>query len=290
MALEFIENYWDDPELKSAFNKYLDRIFNFNLNKWNEMGYWDYNYRPFSFMDRGRIVSNVCLYSMDMVVNGKRCRVAQISAVGTDIEYRQRGLSSQLTQKAMEWARDDHDFIFLFADSEAQSFYQKRGFKPLEEYKMVMPADGTYGNENIRKLDIENPGDRILIHKLARGREPVSNLLGVLNARLFMFHCIYFFPDNIFYIEELDTLVLYRRKGDVVSVFDIVGKKIYPFSEIYTYIGDARDKTVEFMFMVDRLEIPDYQEVSLNFANGAHIDENFPLNNRRIIFPYTSMA
>ena len=82
MNLSYATNYWHNESHKREFNDFLVRIHNLGLTNWEEMGYWDNDYRPFSLFEDDRIISNVCLYSMDMMVAGERSRVAQISAAG----------------------------------------------------------------------------------------------------------------------------------------------------------------------------------------------------------------
>ena len=96
MSLTFREDYWDDLESKEEFMRFLIQIHGLDLSRWDRHGFWNRKFRPFSFFKEKTLVSSLCLYSMDMSVMGKRCRVAQISGVGTLPEYRRQGLSSEL--------------------------------------------------------------------------------------------------------------------------------------------------------------------------------------------------
>ena len=95
--------------------------------------------------------------------------------------------------------------------------------------------------------------------------------------------------DNIYYVSDLDILVLYKREDTHVTVFDIVGKHVPVFSEIYPYISSENDRTIEFSFMADKmgLENPDYIRVK---DNGTHLLGDFPLDNTKFIFPLTAQA
>jgi len=290
MSLKYREDYWDAIELRSSFIKFLRDIHNLDLSRWNELGYWDYKYRPFSYFDNERLVSNVCLYSMDMMIRGQRKQVAQISAVGTLPEFRGRGLSSDLTERAMGWAAGECDFFFLFADEKAASFYQKRGFLPAQEYKSSYPIEGAQPLKGARKLNPLQLDDRNLIYRIACRRQPVSEILGVFNVKLFMFHCLYFLKDNIFYIDELDALILYKRNNNHLIIFDVAGENIPRFSDFYRFISDNADQTVEFMFIEDRMGMPKAGRIKIAEENGAHVSGNFPLNNIDIVFPYTGRA
>lgn len=295
MELSYQENYWDVPELKTEFMSYLLGMFGLDLSSWDKLGYWDQAYRPFSYFNGQSLVSNVCIYSLDMTVQGNKCRVAQISAVGTLSEYRQKGLSSQLTRKAIDWARDNHDFFFLFADEDAYEFYEKGDFRHLDEYKARISVSGMNAKPGLVKLDVKNQDHLRQIYRFASEREPVSDILGVSSKKLFMFWCLNPLKDYIHYIAELDILILFKRVGELTTIFDIVGKSVPPFSKIYPYLcgeigeTDETDGTVEFLFMVDKLDLESFDEMKIE-DNGTHVRGDFPLEGSRFIFPFTAQA
>ena len=289
MGLSYLENYWDSPDLKAQFISFLDKIFGLDLSLWDRMGFWDHRYRPFSYFDNDGLVSNVCVYSMDMTVNGKRCPVAQISAVGTVPEYRRKGLGRELLQTALSWAMDKHVFCYLFADEEAYGLYRQNGFRPVDEFKIRTEVRGLTPRPGAEKLDMNRTDHVDLVYRLASNREPVSNLLGVLNEKLFMYWCLYALRDYIYNIPDHEVLVLYKRKNDLITVYDIVGSEIPSFSEVYPYMGNPTDRTAEFHFMTDRLNLEDAAFVKVE-GNGTHIRGDFPLENSRFIMPLTSHA
>lgn len=269
--------------------RYLLKVFGLDLHLWDNMGFWDNKYRPFSFFDNDVVVSNVCVYSMDMVVQGTSSRVAQISAVGTLPEYRRQGLSKELTEKAIEWAKSRHDFFYLFADKDAYLFYEKLGFTFVDEYQTRVPLAGKTARSGSVRLDVARKDQLDLVYRYALDRAPVSGTLGVLNDKLLMYWCLYGLRDHIYHIPDLDILVLYKRDNGVVSLYDVIGSEMPPFSDIYPYIADQRDEAVEFFFMPDRLNLKSTELVGID-DNGTHFMGNFPLANARFIFPMTSHA
>jgi GNAT superfamily N-acetyltransferase len=289
MNLTYRENYWNSPELKKEFMSFLVRIFGLDLSLWDNKGFWDRRYRPFSYFDNGTLVSNVCVYSMNMTIRGKQCLVAQISAVGTLPEYRRKGLSFRLTQQAMAWARDNHDFFFLFADEAAYRFYEECGFRRTDEYKARISAPQSVARPGAVRLDMQRTDHIKQVYRLASERCPVSDVLGVTNDKLFMYWCLYTLRDHIHYISELDTLVLCKRDGGLLTVFDILGQRVPAFAEIYSYICDPGDETIEFLFMVDKQDLGDHDLVRVE-GNGTHLLGKFPLESTQFIFPFTSHA
>ncbi len=289
MNLTFRKNYWDSPELKNEFMGFMVQIFGLDLSLWDNAGFWDERYRPFSYFSDSRLVSNVCVYTMDMTILGKKCSVAQISAVGTLPEYRGKGLSHKLTQVALEWARDSHDIFFLFADENAYQFYKKCDFRLTNEYKARISVRGKNAQPGALKLDMTRKNHIELAHRLASNREPVSNILGISNDKLFMFWCLGPLRDYIHYIPALDILVLYKRENGTMTIFDIVGKTMPSFAEIYSCICQPGDETVEFLFMLDKLYLGSFDLVKVE-GNGTHLLGNFPLEGTKFLFPFTSHA
>ncbi len=283
------ENYWDSPELKKEFMGFLVQLFDLDLSLWDKMGFWDDRYRPFSYFSDNRVVSNVCVYTMDMTIRGERRRVAQISAVGTVPEYRRRGLSRKLTQVALDWARANHDFFFLFADEDAYKLYKECGFRPAEEYKTRIAVTGKVAQAGATTLDMQRQDHVEQVYRLASRREAVSNLLGVSNDKLLMYWCLYSLRNYIHYIPALDILVLFKRENGLVTIFDIVGAKIPKFAELYPHICDPSDNAVEFLFMVDKLGLENVDRVRVE-GNGTHLLGSFPLEGTQFILPITSHA
>lgn len=97
MSLTLRTDYWDDLAARGAFKDFLIAIHGLDLSEWESAGYWDYAYTPFSFFDGGQVVSSVCVYSLEAVIDGARARVAQLSGVGTLPDWRRKRLNRQLT-------------------------------------------------------------------------------------------------------------------------------------------------------------------------------------------------
>ncbi len=290
MDLTYRDNYWNDHEAKAEFNRFLNEIHGLDLTRWGEFGYWDRQYRPFSFFDEDRIIASLCVYSMDMTIDGKRKKVAQISGVGTAEEYRRKGLNSELTRIALEWARPRHEFFFLFADEDARMFYKAGGFREVREHRVSIAAPRVSLRSGTRHLDIEDDADRKLIENLARVRAPVSNLLGVHNFKLFMFWCLYFLKDNLYYIDKLDTLMACSRDQDKLIVHDVVAREVPRFDAIYPYIGAATDQIVEFRFMVDKMDLDETDLTLTEIDLGTHLMGIVLFESRPFQFPCTAHA
>lgn len=286
----FKENYWDNSQHKRSFIKFVTQTHNLDLTFLDTNGFWDENYRPFTFFEGAAVISNVCVYSMELLVRGVPKSVAQISAVGTAPQFRRRGLNRELTQRAMDWAAENHEFFFLFSDEGAAlSFYAACGFRPVSEYKTQISVVGQKQKSNLLQLDVRNQEHLQRMYRFACERTPVSDVLGVFNAKLFMFWCLSHLKDCIYYCADLDVLVLFRRNGSALTLFDIVGRNMPEFSALYPYIAGPDDLSVEFLFMTDKLNLDEAKFVKTD-GNRMHLYGEFPLEETEIIFPYTGHA
>jgi ribosomal protein S18 acetylase RimI-like enzyme len=288
--LHLRQGYQGDHDATAAFKAFLIEIHGLDLTSWEEKGYWNDDYRSFSFFDRkGQVVSSVNVYSLDLLVEGELRRGAQISGVGTLPEYRRQGLNRRLTEIALEWIAPRHDFVFLFSDEDAIPFYRATGFQPLIESRPFVGVSGCEDMAEWRRLDLAVPADRALIERLSRERTPVSDVLGVNSHELFMFHALYTMTDCLHYLPDDDLLVLFRRDGERLFLHDVVGLAVPPFSELYPRIGSPETAEVIFSFVPDKLAPADLRWRPYP-DNGLFDRGDLPVRGREFLFPITSQA
>jgi GNAT superfamily N-acetyltransferase len=288
--LVFREAYWGDPAARRAFQRFLIEIHDLDLRAWESAGYWDDDYRPFSYFDAdGRVVSSVCVYSLEMVVRGTRCRAAQVSGVGTAPSQRRRGLNRRLTEIALEWAAPDHDFVFLFANDDAIGFYDRCGFLPVAEQTPFVAVEGSEPRPGARALDVGDPADLDLARVSAARRAPVSDTLGVLGEKLFMFHALYSLPGLLYHVRDLDVIVALRHEGSRSTLYDVVGPRVPGFFDLLPYLLTPRTEQIDFLFVPDKLGVEGLQWRPLT-GNNLHGREDFPLRGEPFLFPFTAHA
>jgi GNAT superfamily N-acetyltransferase len=288
--LVFREAYWADPAARRAFQRFLVEIHGLDLSGWESAGYWDESYRPFSYFDaEGRVVSSVCVYSLAMIVRGSPCRGAQISGVGTSAARRRQGLNRRLTEIALEWAATDHEFVFLFANDDAVPFYARCGFLPVEERIPRVDVQPGRPRPGLRRLDLDEATDVELLHGLAERRAPVSDTLGVISPRLFMFHALYRFRECLYHIRDLDVVVAVERDGPRLTVYDVVGPRVPRLDDLGPYLIAAETTEIEFYFVPDKLAIENPRWRALR-GNNLHDRGDIPLRTERFLFPFTAHA
>ena len=287
MPLTFRKAYWDDLKAREAFKNFILDIHGLDFTKWESRGYWDAAYTPFSFFQDDQIISSVCIYLLDAIIERRPSTLVQISGVGTHKDWRRQGLSQELTERGLVWARGKHEGIFLFADEEAIPYYEKCGFNPLDEvieFCLVEPVSKKYGLIN---LDSSNSVDLETIYGYAKQRTPISNRFSILSPKLLMFHVLYTMRDKIYEIPDLDCIVFFDRDGDCMNIYDILGEKIPTFDDLYPYLTSEVDQRVNFHFHPDKLGLKQSHRQTI-VDNNVYIKGDFPLS--RPVFPYTSRA
>lgn len=285
--MEFKSHYWDSLTDKAAFISFVKQIHNLDLTLWDEAGFWDDDFVPFTFFEAGSVISNTCLYLHDAVIQGKRARMLQISTVGTHPDFRRQGLNRDLTQKALVWAEGNYTGLFLFADEDAIPYYLKCDFKPLKEYLHRVTARPRMKRMGIRQL---NPGldkDLLLIYAYAQSRAPVSDIFALMSPRLFMFHALYTLRSNIYEIPDLQCLVLMKRENGTLHIYDIVGNVMPAFHNVYPYIADEDDSSIVFHVPTDKLQLAGVESEELVNSHAFSLGE-FPL--KLPVIQYTAKA
>jgi GNAT superfamily N-acetyltransferase len=247
--------YWDDPASRSAFKNFMSRIFGLDFSEWESAGYWDDRYTPFSYFRGGEVVANVCVYLLDAVIEGRRTRLAQISGVGTLPHKRRQGLSRELTETGLRWARDKHEGVFLFANDEAVPFYEHCGFRAQAEYVQRVAVPTVLPCSGLRKLDCKRQEDRDKLFRYAEGRSPISDRFAILNPKLVMFHALCGLREHVYEIPDLQCAVFFTRSDGCIRLLDVVGARVPKLDRLYPYLAHEEDQAIEFHFFCDKMGV-----------------------------------
>ena len=145
------------------------------------------------------------------------------------------------------------------------------------------------GERSVRKLDVSNAEDLALVHRLARERSPVSDVLGASNPNLLMFHCLYTLKDWAYYIADMNVVVFFRTDEGRLTLFDVVGPRIPVLDDLYPYLGQQPCREVRFLFMPDKMGVAATRYEAL-VENHTHILPPFRPSSRCFVFPFTAHA
>ncbi|KMK94997.1 hypothetical protein VL03_09455 [Rossellomorea marisflavi] len=254
MYVELRKNVRENKDLRDSFNQLAEDTFGIHFGQWHARGYWTEKYVPFSYIEGDRVIANVSVNLIDFTMAGEEKKAIQIGTVMTHPDYRNRGLSTDLLKSVLAEYRDEVDFVYLFANQNVLEFYPKFGFQAQQETLFSL-VPGTAGKMNARKLDMEEEADRDLAYEIARDRLPVSNRFGTKNTgELFMFYALYAFPDNLYYLEEEDVVVMFQRDGERIDLFDVVCRENVNVRKIAEKLADDDTRQIVFHFTPEETE------------------------------------
>lgn len=280
--------YWHDARARQSFKDFILGIHRVDFSAWEAAGYWDDDYCPYSFFEGGRLVASLCIYTMPALVNGERCKVAQVSGVGTLPEYRRRGLNRRLHEVALAEAMKDHRFAILFADDEAVPFYRRVGFRPAAAHAVVVPLPRVTPDTRVERLDVRDAEVLDSLYRLACARAPVSRIFSTANPKLMMYHLLYRLREHVWRIPALDAVVPMKRDGDKVVVYDILSRSIPRLEELAPFLAGDGVREAEFRFPVDQLGVETSRKRELA-GDNLHVMGGFDLGPEPVV-PFTCQA
>lgn len=287
----FACGFQQNAERRLAFNRLAGQVFGLDFEPWYQRRFWTDKYIPFTLFDGDVAVANASVNRFTLVINGQRHRAVQFGTVMTLPDYRGQGLASQLIRQAMEAFRPECDLFYLMGDKDALGFYRKLGFeaipqtsyrlqapamqrgeaviaKPVVAPKWCEPAAGTG-----RWLNVESLEDCRLLLDLARGREPVSQRIGVLDAgHLLTFYAMNGYGDKLWYIPSgadsgpssgasdpgiptTGWLVIFEEEAGVLQLHDILFQEPIVLSELLSFLPHGQLAAVTFGFTPDQMGI-----------------------------------
>ncbi|GHH99311.1 GNAT family N-acetyltransferase [Neobacillus kokaensis] len=245
--LQFIKNYKENDQYRESFFELANSVFGLNFASWYENGFWGDRYVPFSYADGKKIVANVSVNILDMIIDGKQHHALQIGTVMTHPDYRDQGLSKRLMNKVLEDYKDSNDFMYLFANDSVLDFYPKFGFEKVPEYQYWTTfLSSERPIEVLRKLDVSNRDDLLFIYSFALDRIPVSNHFATSNSQgILMYHCLNVFPNEVYYHNSENAIVIFNKSGNEIEIFDIISKAPVNIQNIFVDLaGEGRSKVI----------------------------------------------
>ncbi len=207
--MEMISDYMRDDTYRHMLNELTQHTFGFDFESWVTQGYFEGDYIPYSFMDEGRIVSNVSANRMKFMQNGSERYYVQIGTVMTDEACRRQGLAAKLMEHVIEEYEQECDGIYLFGDLSALEFYQKMKFKVENQYRYYVKDEFCHFNKTKdRFMPIKNMGDEIKKNYFDAVRNSVyhSSFEQTNKYGLQMFYTAGL--DNVFYADDIECFIV----------------------------------------------------------------------------------
>ncbi len=213
--MELIYDYMRDDIYRHMLNELTQKTFGFDFEGWVTNGYYEGDYIPFSYLEGGKIVSNVSANRMCFRQNGAVKNYIQIGTVMTDIDYRKQGLAAGLMKHVIKEYEKDHDGIYLFGNLSAVGFYRKMGFETINQYRYFLREEFCTFDKKLEPFKpIQDIDDAVKKKYLdyVRASEPHSSFEQINKYGLQMFYTSGL--DNVFYCADLDCFIV-LEEGEI---------------------------------------------------------------------------
>ena len=207
----------------------------------------------------------------------------------TDNNYRKMGLSRFLMNKVLKDWSNRCDFLYLFANDSVLEFYPKFGFERICEYQHSKAIIKNSVNIKSRKLNIFNPNDYEVLKRCYNLSNPFSVLQVKNNWELLMFYCMFVLKDNVYYIEQYDTIVIAEYDGENMICYEMFCPTCISLNDILSAMIDEKTTRVVFGFTpIDKtkctVELLDAENTNLFVYKGK---ENI-FEDKQQMFPIIS--
>ena len=275
-------------ETRESYFTLARETFGLDFNKWYESGFWGGSFVPYVIFDGKRAVSSAAACVQETYRRGEKKICVQLSTVMTSPEYRRLGLNRLLIEKILSDLENKCDVIFLFGNDSVADYYPKFGFERFTEYEFNVPVTRNPGKK--RKMDLKDKAEvRLLLDKYA-GANPFAEYR-VNDPGTFMFHCLTFYPDDVYYFEKFGAAVIVKYDKNKMTVAEILAPPRFSLREILSALADGETETAYLGFTPP----PSYE----NFAKESEEGDNHPfvLSKKENIFkgekikvPLTSRA
>ena len=222
-----ISDYMRDDTYRHLLNELTRKTFGFDFESWVTQGYFEGDYIPYSFMDEGKIVSNVSANRMKFMQNGSVKYYVQIGTVMTDEAYRRQGLAAKLMKHVIEKYEQECDGIYLFGDLSASEFYRKMGFKVENQYRYYVKDEFChFDNAKTGFKPIKDMGDEIKRKYLDYVRNSAyhSSFEQINKFGLQMFYTAGL--DNVFYADDIECFIVSDQDECVVLESALCKEKV----------------------------------------------------------------
>lgn len=267
--MELIKDYMKDDAKRHMLNDLTNKTFGFTFESWVTNGYFEGDYIPYSFVEDGKLISNVSTNIMNFNQNGRAVSYIQIGTVMTDKEYRNQGLARRLIEQVIEEYKDKCDGIYLFGNLSAVGFYNKTGFKESVQYayslkrdellKLKEQSQSKPQDESFVKVDQADLGIKEKYMDYVRNSAVNSALEQTNKFGLQMFYTANM--KNVYYSKDLDCFIVLCKSGDTIELNSVIAKEQISLDKIISQIKlDYKELKLGFAPSRDAMELFDISE------------------------------
>ena len=221
--MELVSDYMRDDTLRHALNDLTRKTFGFDIEDWVTGGYFEGDYIAYSFIENGKIISNVSANRMTFLQNGIDRNYIQIGTVMTDEAYRRHGLAKKLMEHVVKQYKDSCDGFYLFANPDAVDFYNRCGFSKETEYRYSVKNEFCMRKSAGEIFMPVNTADEQMKQKymdMVR-RSAVNSSLEQLNKfGLQMFYSADM--ENVYYAKDMDCFIVAEMEENTLLLQSVI--------------------------------------------------------------------
>lgn len=247
-TFQYVPNALYDEKRRNQYFSLVKKVFDLNFSLWYASGFCGDSFIPYTLYDGDIAVASVGIAIGNFKWQNSLLKLAQISTVMTEPNYRGMNLSKWLMELVLRELKDKSDLIYLYANDSVLEFYPKFGFDKVSEYAYSMPI--TRGTATYRKLDLAVPKDvNLLVEKYKLFNNPFSALTMENHLSQMMFHCMTFLRDNIYYVERFDAVVIAEHDDEAIFCYDIFTNSNSSIIDILSSLTNEKTSVVDLGFM-----------------------------------------
>jgi GNAT superfamily N-acetyltransferase len=241
---------------------------------------WESASTPFIRLHDNVAISHVGVLEIPMQLMGQNITVGGIHAVCTHPEFRRRGYYREIMEEVLDYCQCRYDTLVL--TTAQPELYQPFGFRVVGEHIFIAKCDSV-GSQGLRLIDTSDTNDVKLLHRLLETREPVSNIVGIVNEKAVF--CVNEGRNPLYYAPDLDVIICMEIKDTQLHLFDVVGTRICTLAEILERINIPIQE-VTIYFSPDRLKAS-VQALShiLDGDSLLMVRGNFAAENEKFMLP-----
>jgi len=243
-------NNKNDTAYESMFDGLIKEVFGFSFAPWFERKLWDNNYTSYSIIENGYMLSNICVFKSELLINGEKAPAIQLGAVATRSDARGKGLSRHLIEHVLSQYPDT--LAYLFANASVIDFYPQFGFHQVQTYKPEISVAINNDSATAIKCGL----DDTVLQKAVYNRSVYSNLVDCTNSQsIQMFHLLMLYPNDIYYLPRCKTIVIATKKDSRLFIADVIAEHSLTFDKLIAELPFSGIYTVEFGFCPDWLDV-----------------------------------
>jgi GNAT superfamily N-acetyltransferase len=211
---------------------------------------WESVSTPFISFQEDRAVSHVGVIELSLVLMGSVAKVGSIHGVATHPDHRKRGYYRSVMEEALHYA--DARYKTLILTTEHPEYFEPFGFRFVREHMFAVKCDPPVGGGRLRLINTQEPEDVALVQRLLETREPVSNVVGVVNEQ-----AVFGVNEGsrpLHYAPDIDAVLCMEIEGTRLKLFDIVTSRLPQLRSLVELAPKWTDE-IEIYFSPDRISV-----------------------------------